>query len=378
MTDFQTRKTGGVSRRLRAAALATLLLLGIVWLNRPITFAGAVHSNGQAATLTSQKTAQTAQLAKTSVSDVAAKANPAVVTITNLQPAQDPFGNGRQSTKPVPYAKGSGYIIDTQGHVVTNNHVVEGGTAFQVEFFDTTTVAATLVGSDPFQDVAVLKLELKSGQTVPGTVAFGDSSKVRAGDPVVAIGSPYGEFINTVTDGTVGAVNRSLDTGAGFRLPNLIQHDAPIHEGNSGGPLLNMQGEVIGMNTAAATNSSLGSQQATGIGFAVASNAIKDLVQQIVDHGTVNRPYLGIRSQPLANGQGVVSVEQNGPAATAGLRRGDVITALNGQQVDDQHPFLNQLIFGHKPGDKVQLTVQRGGQEQSVEVTLGQRPAPTQ
>jgi S1-C subfamily serine protease len=358
-------------------ALTVTLMLGIVALNWPITIASASPSTPTAQTSSgNQSTTQ-----NESAADVAAKANPATVTITNYQPQRDPFSGQSQGGEAVPYGVGSGYIISEDGYVVTNNHVTEGGTKYTVQFEDGTTVDATLVGADAFQDVAVLKLDLSGGVKVPGVLSFGDSSTMRAGDEVIAIGSPYGEYTNSVSDGTIAAMDRALDTGEGYSLPNLIQHSAPIYEGNSGGPLLNLAGEVIGMNVAKATNQSqmgLQSNDQSGIGFAIESNAVKPLVDEIIKNGSVARPYLGIQSQPTQDGQGVVSVEADSPAATAGLKDGDIITGIDGQSIDADHPFLNMLIFGHKPGDKVDLSVDRNGQTITLPVTLGTRPAETQ
>ncbi|HEY7030288.1 MAG TPA: trypsin-like peptidase domain-containing protein [Thermomicrobiales bacterium] len=391
------RAAGRAPSRLRGVvqlvAIVAILLLGVAALNWPITFATATHPTSTPTAQVSQPTvtaqggsttgsvssrSQSSQDANQTAADVAAKANPAVVTVTNYQPPLNPFTNQAESSQAVPYGVGSGYIVDDQGHVVTNNHVVAGGTAFEVQFYDGTTVDATVVGTDPFQDVAVLKLDLKAGQRVPGVLGFGDSDTVRPGDQVIAIGTPYGEYANTVTTGSVGAVNRALDTGDGYALPNLIQHSAPIYEGDSGGPLLNMSGQVIGMNVAKATQSPTGvsGDDQTGIGFAIASDAVKDIVDQIIATGKVSRAYLGVRT--LQDGQSVVSVEAGSPAADAGLEAGDVITAMDGQDVDATHPFLNMLIFDHKPGDKVDLTVDRDGQSLTVSVTLGERPAETQ
>jgi serine protease Do len=375
-----TRTPSRVRSLVQLVAIATVLLLGVIALNWPITFAGATAtpSTTPATTQPAQSSSTTQngstnstanQTTDLSVADVAAKANPAVVVVTNLQPQRNPFTGQAESDQPVPYGVGSGYIIDAEGHVVTNNHVVAGGTAFEVRLYDGTTVDAELVGTDPFQDVAVLKLDLAAGQKVPGTISFGDSKTVRAGDQVVAIGDPYGDNPNTVSQGTVGAVDRTLDAGDGYALPNLIQHSAPIYEGNSGGPLLNMAGQPT---------SSLQQDDQGGIGFAIESNAVKDIVDQLIKSGKVARPFLGIESQAARNGQLVGAVDPGTPAATAGLQAGDVITSVDGQQIDEEHPFLNTLIFGHKPGDKVTLGIDRNGQSISVDVTLGERPAETE
>ena len=369
----EPRADGTSSRRgvFQLTAILAILMMALVALNAPITFASS-----SATTSPSVGYAQTDASQDNAVADVAEAANPATVTVLNLQ--QQPTMFGQSPDEAVPVGSGSGYIVDADGHVVTNNHVVEGAASLQVVFMDGTTVDATLVGTDPYQDVAVLKLELESGQKLPGILSFGDSSTVRVGDTVIAIGSPYGEYANTVTAGIVNATDRSLDTGFGYLLPNLVQHDADIYPGNSGGPLLNTKGEVIGMNVAKAVEPTLGNvSQETNIGFAIKSKAIKEIVDEIVATGHVARPYLGIQTQATVQGQGVMEVESDGPAADAGLEAGDIITAIDGQEIDNDHPFINELIFDHKPGDEISLTVDRNGDELDLTVTLGERPLET-
>ena len=208
-------------------------------------------------------------------------------TFENQGPAANDFGDPTDNSQII--GAGSGFIIDTDGHIVTNNHVAAEGDSFLVELYDGTTVDATLVGRDPVQDVAVLQLELENGQSVPGTLNWGDSDTVRPGDDVIAIGTPLGEFANSVSAGVVAGVNRNLSDITGS-LDNLIQHDAPISSGNSGGPLLNMNGEVVGINTATATGSQLDAVSTDGLGFAVASNAAKGIVEQLISEGSVSRP----------------------------------------------------------------------------------------
>ncbi len=337
-----------------------------------------------------QATTATQQL---SVADVYAKANPAVVTITTFVDAstvqQSPFqqlpgdpGQGQQPSDSanapgdnlVQYAAGSGFIIDTQGHVVTNNHVVEGASAFQVRYADGTIETATLVGSDPFQDIAVLQIDLANGATVPGTVAWGDSKQMRPGDDVVAIGTPYGEFNNTVSDGMIGAVDSDLNSGGGYSLPNLIQHDAAIYPGNSGGPLLNMQGQVIGINVAKAYGDASSANADAGFNFAIESDAAKQVVDEIIKTGHYARPYLGIQAQATVQGVQVVDVEAGGPAAASGLQAGDLIVGVKGGQSTDPSEALDTILFQKKPGDQVTLDVIRGGQQMTVDITLGERP----
>ncbi len=332
-----------------------------------------------------------------SVADVYAKANPAVVTITTFvdasslqqaqgqqipgMPGQQPGGGqlpSSPSTVPggnlVEYASGSGFIVDEQGHVVTNNHVVEGAAAFQVRYSDGTTETATLVGADPFQDVAVLQIDLADGATVPATVGWGDSSQMRPGDEVVAIGTPYGQFNNTVSDGMIGAVNGDLNSGGGYSLPNLIQHDAAIYPGNSGGPLLNMQGQVVGINVAKAYGDAGSASTDTGFNFAIESNVAKQIVDQIIETGHYARPYLGIQAQATDQGVQVMEVEADGPAAKGGLQPGDLIVGVEGGTSNDPSEALDTILFQKKPGDTVTLDVIRNGQQTTVDVTLGERP----
>ena len=393
MDTTTTKKSASRRGKLKITAVLAALLIGIFALNAPITMASSSTANRATTTLNQDSTTEVSnQTSNDAIANVAAKANPATVTVINLQQQSNPYsqsngsdnGNGSSNgdnSQVVPVGSGSGYIIDEAGHVVTNNHVVEGGVAFQVTLMDGTTVDATLVGTDPYQDVAVLQLKLADGQKVPGTVKFGDSSTMKVGDTVIAIGTPYGEYANTVTAGIINATDRSLDTGEGYSLPNLIQHDAAIYPGNSGGPLLNTDGDVIGMNVAKAVDPSTGYQSSddstVNIDFAIESNAVKTIVDQIISTGTVARPYLGIRGQQTDQGQTVVSVEADGPAAKAGIEAGDVITEIDGKTIDANDTFINELIFNHQSGDTVTLTVVRNGETQQIKVTLGTRPADT-
>jgi S1-C subfamily serine protease len=356
-----------------AAALAIALGLG----------AGAIAGE---ALLPAGVSAQTAAESQADLSSVARSANPAVVTITTLQEVSNFQGqNGAQPALPdtrqvpgedgnlIPLGTGSGFIVDEAGYVVTNSHVVADGSAFEVTYFDGTTVSATLVGSDPFQDIAVLKLDLAEGDAVPGTVAFGDSDLVEAGDPVIAIGNPYGEYANTVTTGIVNAVERGLDSGGGYELPNLIQHDADIYPGNSGGPLLNADGEVIGINVAKAFTGRMG-MDSEGFNFAIDSDAASQIVDEIIEDGSYERPYLGIRGQATLDGVHVVSLEAGGPAQVAGLQENDIIAGIEGVDGNDPNEALDTILFEMEPGDVVTLEVLRNGQLITVDVTLGERP----
>jgi S1-C subfamily serine protease len=365
------KRSGALSALLVALALAMALL----WTG------GFAHLPSALA-----QTDTTTASSSSAISQVADQATKAVVTITNFREVDNNFpvdprfpvdpSNGdppdSQSGTVVPYAEGSGYIIDDQGHIVTNNHVIANGSKYEVEFYDGTTAKATLVGADDLQDVAVLMLDDPS--KVPATLSFGNSDDVHVGDEVIAIGNPFGEYPNSVTTGEVNGLDRSLDTGAGYRLPNLVQHDASIYPGNSGGPLLNTNGEVIGMNVAKAVDQMMGTQD-TNIGLAIESNAIKEIVDQIIQNGQVQRPYVGVRTLLSRDGLVIDSVEPDSPAADAGLQPQDVVTAVDDQEIDNDHPFINEVVFNHKPGDTVTLTVERDGEEQQIDVTLGTRPA---
>lgn len=371
---------GSLAAVLKRTTIGAALIIGLAGGAVGATIISGADAQGTTSTPNADSGTAVQDTGDNTVADVAAEVNPAVVTITNLQKQVNPF-TGETADTDTPVSSGSGFIIDEDGHVVTNYHVVEGGDTFQVEFADGTTVDATLVGGDKFQDVAVLQLDLSDGQTVPGVAPLGDSSTVRSGDTVVAIGSPYGELTNSVTSGQINAVDRELDTGKGFELANLFQHDAAIYPGNSGGPLINSAGEVIGINVAKATYTT-GMDSSDSIGFAIEIDAVKDIVNQIVDTGSYARPYIGISAQSVVSrdgqslaGEQVMEVTEDTPAADAGLQVGDVITAVDGTAIDQDHQFINEAILAHQPGDTITLTVDRNGESHDIEITLGTRPA---
>ncbi|HET7095409.1 MAG TPA: trypsin-like peptidase domain-containing protein, partial [Thermomicrobiales bacterium] len=311
-----------------------------------------------------------------------------VVTVLNEQGGATADGSmPAQPSQPI--GAGTGFIIDGQGHIVTNAHVVAGGDLVVVTLQNGEMRPAKLIGLDPISDLAVLQI----APPLPGTVRFGDSDRVEVGEPVLAIGSPLGDFTGTVTEGIVGALGRDLPDDAGLgAYANLIQHDAAINPGNSGGPLVDADGDVIGVNT-------LGINEAPQIGpvqglfFAIPANTVKTIVDRLIADGHVAYPAVGIRKMdvtpdvagqyalPVPYGTYIVNVEPGSPADRAGLEAGDVITAIDGQPVDQQHSFTERL-FAHQPGDRIDLAfvrlgggqpLSREGSVQHVSLTLGAR-----
>jgi putative serine protease PepD len=264
-------------------------------------------------------------------------------------------------------AEGSGFVIDKQGHIVTNQHVVASGGSVQVKFTDGRKVSAKVIGTDPSTDVAVLKVSVPSSALQPLT--FAESSKVQVGDGVVAIGSPFG-LAGTVTTGIVSALDRSITSPNHYTITGAIQTDAPINRGNSGGPLLDSHGNVIGVNSQIDTNSG----DSSGVGFAVSSNTVRRVAETLIGGGQVQHSYLGVSLTDASGGAGIASVASGSPAGKAGLRQGDVVTAIAGKQVSSSADAVD-AIDAHKPGDRIAVTIRRGGSEHVVQVTLGKRPS---
>ena len=292
-----------------------------------------------------------------------------VTTGAGAQGGVSPFGPSGGSAQ----AEGTGFVYDTTGNIVTASHVVEGATAIQVRFGDGTVAKATLVGTDPSSDTAVIKVDVASSKLEP--LALADSSNVQPGQGAVAIGSPFG-YEESITAGIVSAVDRSIEAPNGYSIPNAIQTDAPINHGNSGGPLIDASGKVIGVNVQIAADDSGGSSQNAGVGFAVPSNTVKRVVEDLVAGRAVQHAYLGVSVGVNLNGTGAVvgAVRAGGPAAAAGLKSGDVVVALNGKPIADANE-LTSAIAALQPGDKATLKVQRGGSTVTLTVTLGTRPA---
>ena len=277
-----------------------------------------------------------------SVAGVYEQARDAVVEITVTASGQsDPFG----APGGTPEAQGSGFVYDEEGHIVTNAHVVDGAESVEVRFADGDTRTATVVGTDPSTDLAVLDVDAEASLLEPLELA--ESASVTVGDPVVAIGSPFG-LENTVTAGIVSALGRSMEAPNGFTIAGSIQTDAAINHGNSGGPLLDLDGRVIGVNAQIASESG-GSD---GVGFAIPSNTVESIVEQLVDGGAVEHAYLGVAVGASDDGVEVTEVRSGGPAEDAGLEVGDVVVTVAGASVDEPTE-LQAAVDGKSPGDDV-------------------------
>jgi putative serine protease PepD len=305
--------------------------------------------------------------------DLYKKASPSVAHITSQgvqEESPSPFGGGGGSTGT---ATGTGFVVSSSGLIVTNAHVVNGASRVTVKVGDGPTQTATVVGKDESTDLAVLRVGNHDG-LVP--LPLGESSQISVGDATYAIGDPFG-LNGTLTTGVVSALDRSIQSPNGFTIVGAIQTDAALNPGNSGGPLLDGQGEVIGVNAQieSPNSSSSGQGQNSGIGFAVPSDTVRKVVGDIAAGKTVQHAYLGVSTQDTSNSTGarVAQVTSGGPAAGAGLQAGDVITAVGDTKVSDAND-LSSVVDTHDPGEQVSLTIQRSGQQRTVSVTLGTRP----
>jgi serine protease Do len=311
---------------------------------------------------------------QTSVTQAVQRVGRAVVTVVGTIPGQSSFfGQSADQT-----VSGSGFFVLDQGYIITNNHVVEGTNAVMVVLSNGSQEKAAIVGTDQFNDIAVLKADGR----VPAVVTLGNSDALSPGETAIAIGSPLGDFKNTVTVGVVSATGRSIDTGNGYQMEGLLQTDAAINPGNSGGPLVDLAGHVVGVNTLIVRNSGNGSV-AEGLGFAIPIDTAQAVATQIIQKGYFAHPYIGITYQPIAPdianaynlpvqwGAYVSTVASGSPASQAGLQEGDIITRVGDVAIDQNHSYLNTL-YTYKPGDKVALTVVRNGQTAQLEITLGE------
>jgi len=342
------------------------------------------------------------------LTDIYRRVNPSVVNITVVRKVKGAWGfpglpeiPGFPSIPRTPKefyqeGQGSGFVWDEEGHIVTNNHVVEGADTVEVTFWDDTSVKAEVVGTDPDSDLAVIKVDPEAVELRP--VALGDSDALAVGQMAIAIGNPFGQ-VGTMTRGIISALGRTFRPGGSpFAIPEMIQTDAAINPGNSGGPLLNSKGEVIGINTLILSRSG----SSAGVGFAVPINIAKRVVPVLIEKGTYRYAWLGISGMDLrpalaeimnlpagTRGALVIEVTQGGPADKAGLQGssktaeinghevkvgGDVIIAIDETPVRGMDDLILYLVEEARPGQEVELTILRGGEEQKVTVELGERP----
>jgi putative serine protease PepD len=266
-------------------------------------------------------------------------------------------------------SEGSGFVYDANGDIVTNQHVVAGARSIKVTFWNGKTAKAKVIGTDPSTDLAVIRVSVPSSQLNP--LALGDSSAVQVGDGVVAIGSPFG-LAETVTSGIVSALHRTITSPNQFTISDSIQTDAAINHGNSGGPLLNAQGRVIGVNAQIHSETAGGGNE--GVGFSIPSNTVRSVVPQLISSGKAEHAYLGVSIDSTAVNARIAGVRSGTPAKHAGLKAGDVVTELGGRSVSTGDE-LASAIAAHKPGDTLQLTYRRDGESHTVTVTLATRPS---
>ena len=330
-----------------------------------------VAANG-AATSTPTDTAPVIYYSLPSITEVVESVQPAVASIVVGAVSYNIF------LQPVPTEQaGSGVVVDQRGYIVTNNHVVEGATSITVSIPDGRSFDATLIGTDPLTDLAVIKIE---GSNLP-TVDFGDSSKLKVGEWVVAIGNALAlEGGPTVTAGVISALGRSIEAESGWTLYDVIQTDAAINPGNSGGPLINLEGEVIGINTA-----KIAAVEVSGVGFAVSADTARPVVEDLITKGYVTRPYLGIsvvtvtsaiaRNYDLAVDEGamIYHMSADTPAEDAGLQPGDVIVSIDGEKITNGDDLI-LAIRAHSVGDTIIISYVRDNAQLSTEATLVQRP----
>jgi S1-C subfamily serine protease len=268
-------------------------------------------------------------------------------------------------------ASGSGWVYDSDGTIVTNDHVVANARSVSVRFSeDGDPIAAKVVGTDPSTDIAVLKIDPSKVKEGLKPLQLADSGKIEPGQPAIAIGSPFG-LQGTVTSGIVSALGREIQAPNGFTISGVIQTDAAINPGNSGGPLLDDHGHVIGINSQIATN---GSDSNSGVGFAVPIDTVKQVVPKLLADGQIERAWLGVSTSDAAPRDGaVVQQVQGAPAQKAGMQPGDIILSFDGRSIKTASD-LGQAVLTRKPGDTVKVQVQRNGSRETLNVTLGTRP----
>ena len=385
--EKRVEKKKGRSKRFLSTAgagiIGSMLTLGVVF-NTDLLPKTSLETAVQTENQTPYPVQQTSTPAPSSLADMVESTSPAIVGIANYKNSGNRFA---QDIKSIETGSGSGVIYKIDGdtaYIVTNNHVIEGAQKLEVSLHNGEKATAELVGKDALSDLAVLKIDAQHAETA---LEFGDSDAVRPGDQVVAIGNPLSlDFSGTVTQGIISAVDRaiSVETSAGEWELNVIQTDAAINPGNSGGALLNTAGQVIGINSLKIAQGGV-----EGLGFAIPSNEVVPLIEEMTEHGHVERPYLGVGlvnlnqvpaqyvqhlPESVEGGVMVASVDPNSAAGKAGLTEEDIITKMNDTEVMNSTELRKLLYTELKVGDKTTITFYRGTEEKTVEVHLTSNP----
>lgn len=365
-------------------ALLILLILGLGWLNIEPYVAGwrsqidEFLARRPVPPILEESSVTERQVVKeeSAVIDVVESASPAVVSVVARTVTFSPFNGPSAEESSI----GTGFIFDSSGLILTNKHVVPAGATerYRVVLKDGTDYPVVEIHRDPFLDLAILKIDPPEAD-LP-TLEFGDSDELKVGQTAIAIGNALGKFTNTVTVGVISGIGRGVTASSGFGrsevLDDVIQTDAALNPGNSGGPLLNLSGQVIGVNVATTSG-------AENIGFSIPINAAKSVIKTYQEKGKIVRPFLGVEYviitedmsvlRDLPQGAFIQRVVEGTPAEEAGLKAGDIIVAVDGKEIKESNT-LAQVIRGHKVGDSLKLTVDRNGQEIDLTATLGEAP----
>jgi putative serine protease PepD len=338
-------------------AIALALAGGSTSTHTTTTVFQASHGVGLPTSLSSSK--------GLSVNQIYRQDAPGVVDITVTSTSNNGgFFGGSQQTQ----GEGAGVVYDNKGDILTDEHVVDRASAVTVTFENGKKVSAKVLGTDPSTDVGVIHVDVPSDELHP--IPFADSSSAQVGDPVVAIGSPF-SLPETVTEGIVSAIGRSITAPNNFTIEGAIQTDAAINPGNSGGPLLDGDGHVLGLNDQIQTNSGSNS----GVGFAIPSNMVARIANEIIGGKTIKHAYVGVFLNSSSSGGALISSVQAGsPASSAGLHQGDIVTSIDGKAISSTQQFI-ETVDTYSPGQTITLTVKRGGSTQTLKLTLGTRPA---
>jgi S1-C subfamily serine protease len=395
----------------RTRILAAAGLLGAGLLGAGLALGGAAAFGGLSGSTTTVRQVRVATPAaaapgrQLTINDIYRRAAPGVVQVTSTTvvtvPADSFFGSPLFPQQQQEQSLGSGFVVDKAGHIVTNFHVIQGAKKVRVSFSNGASMKAIVQGTDPSSDLAVLKIDASSRALTP--LSLGNSDEMQVGDPVVAIGNPFG-LDRTVTAGIVSAIQRAITAPNGYTIDHVIQTDAAINHGNSGGPLLNRQGQVIGVNSQIETGNNSSASGNVGVGFAIPSNTVKTVIAQLIRRGRIDRAFIGIGAVPItrdlarvfrlpvSHGLLVQSVEPRSGAAKAGLEAGTTQVVLAGESYNlggdilveaDGKPVaslskLRDLVAALKPGDTLRLVVYRNGRKKTIDVKLGRQPGTQQ